>query len=271
MLAAAVIVFREVLEAALIVGIVLAATKGVDYSRRWIAGGVVAGLIGSGLLAGSAEALSDALSGMGQELFNASILGVAVIMLGWHTVWMASHGREMAAEMKSVGHSVSMGAKPLSILSVVVGVAVLREGAETVLFIFGVSASGSEGGSATVMGCLLGLGLGIGVGSMLYAGLVAIPAKHLFRVTAWLVTLLAAGMAAQAVAFLVAAGVWEVATQPLWDTSGLLSETSIMGRLAHTLVGYVDRPSVSQLAAYGLTVAAITGLGKVANRPAARA
>ncbi|CUW39313.1 putative High-affinity Fe2+/Pb2+ permease [Magnetospirillum sp. XM-1] len=266
MLASAVIVFREVLEAALIVGIVLAATKGLEGSRRWVAAGVLAGLIGSAAIAGSAEALSDALSGMGQEVFNASILGLAVIMLGWHTIWMSSHGREMAAEMKRVGHAVSMGSRPLSVLAVVVGVAVLREGAETVLFVFGVSASGESGKLATITGCAVGLGAGITVGILLYRGLLAIPSRHLFTVTTWLVTLLAAGMAAQAVTYLSAAGLIEMPTQPLWDTSWLLPENSIGGRLLHTLVGYMDRPSAGQLAAYGATLLGITGLARVVSR-----
>ncbi|KIL99451.1 hypothetical protein CCC_03967 [Paramagnetospirillum magnetotacticum MS-1] len=266
MLASAVIVFREVLEAALIVGIVLAATKGLTGSRRWVAAGIVGGLLGSAIIASSAGALSEAVSGMGQELFNASILGVAVLMLGWHTVWMSSHGREMAAEMKRVGHAVVVGSRPLSVLAVVVGVAVLREGAETVLFVFGVSASEDGGKLATVAGCAVGLGAGITVGTLLYRGLLAIPARHLFSVTTWLVTLLAAGMAAQAVTYLSAAGLIEIATQPLWDTSWLLPENSIGGRLLHTLIGYMDRPSGGQLIAYGATLLAITGLARMVGR-----
>lgn len=268
MLAAAVIVFREVLEAALIIGIMLAATKGVDFSRRWIAAGVAAGLLGSAVVAGSADALNQALAGMGQELFNAAILLVAVAMLAWHTVWMSRHGREMAAEMQRVGHAVSMGTRPLSVLAVVVGVAVLREGAETVLFIMGVSASGDEGQFATALGCGLGLLSGGAIGALLYIGLVKIPTRHLFGVTTWLVMLLAAGMAAQAVNYLAAAGVLEVATQPLWDSSGLLAESSLPGRLAHTLIGYVDRPSLSQIGAYAVTLLGISWLSRQAGRNA---
>jgi high-affinity iron transporter len=266
MLASAVIVFREVLEAALIVGIILAATKGLDGSRRWVASGIAAGVLGSAGIAASAGALSEAMEGMGQEIFNASILALAVLMLAWHTVWMSRHGRETAAEMKRVGHAVSLGSRPLSILSVVVGIAVLREGAETVLFIFGVSASGDGGMMATLAGCAVGLGAGITVGILIYRGLLAIPARHLFTVTTWLVTLLAAGMAALAVTYLSAAGLIELSMQPLWDTSWLLPESSIGGRLLHTLVGYVDRPSAGQLAAYGVTLLGISGLARMVGR-----
>jgi high-affinity iron transporter len=266
MLAAGIIVFREVLEAALVTGIVLAATNGVPRSRLFVAAGIAAGLAGSLLLATFAGTLSQALEGMGQEVFNAAVLSLAVVMLGWHNVWMSKHGREMAAEMKAVGHAVSVGSRPLSVLGVVVGVAVLREGAETVLFLYGVIASGKDGLAATAAGCALGLAAGVAVGAVLYAGLVAIPTRMLFGVTSWMVTLLAAGMAAQAVAFLAAAGLWDTAVEPVWDTSAVLAEDSLPGRLLHTLVGYVDRPSLSQIVAYVLTLAGISLAGNWVGR-----
>ena len=135
MLAVALIVFREVLEAALIVGIVMAASRGVTRRGLWVAGGVAAGIVGAVIVAGFAEAIAEAASGLGQELFNAMILLAAVGLLGWHNVWMGRHGREMAAEMNQVGRAVAWGARPLHVLGAVVAVAVLREGSEVVLFL----------------------------------------------------------------------------------------------------------------------------------------
>ncbi|MBV9118570.1 MAG: FTR1 family protein, partial [Acetobacteraceae bacterium] len=103
MAASLLIVFREVLEAGLIVGIVMAATQGIRRRAPWIAGGIGAGLLGAALLAAFAGTLSGALQGYGQEVFNAAVLIVAVVMLGWHNLWMASHGRELAREMRAVG------------------------------------------------------------------------------------------------------------------------------------------------------------------------
>jgi len=156
-LAALIIVFREVFEAGLIIGIILAVTRTVPNRNRWIGGGVLAGALAACLVAAFAGALSQLFAGMGQELFNAAILGIAVIMLTWHNVWMAHHGREMAGEMRAVGQAVADGTKSLLALAVVVGVAVLREGSEVALFLYGVSAS--EGGSALslALGGLIGL------------------------------------------------------------------------------------------------------------------
>ena len=145
MLGALIIVFREVIEAGLIVGIVMAATRGVAGRGRWVSAGIVAGVLGAALVAMFAGAISQAFEGAGQELFNASVLGIAVVMLMWHNAWMARHGREIADEMRTVGTAVSEGAKPLTALAVVVGLAVLREGSEVVLFLYGIFASGTSG------------------------------------------------------------------------------------------------------------------------------
>src|SRR5258708_10270296 len=98
MLPTALIVFREVLEGALVVGIVLAASQGVRRRGAWVGAGVAAGVVGALLVAGFAEEIAAALAGVGQELFNAAVLFTAVVMLGWHNVWMGRHGRELAVE-----------------------------------------------------------------------------------------------------------------------------------------------------------------------------
>jgi high-affinity iron transporter len=103
MFGALIIVFREVIEAGLIIGIVLAATRGVSGRGHWVLTGVLAGTLGAGIVALFAEAIANAFEGAGQELFNASVLGAAVVMLMWHTAWMARHGREMAVELAAVG------------------------------------------------------------------------------------------------------------------------------------------------------------------------
>jgi high-affinity iron transporter len=258
-LAALIIVFREVFEAGLIVGIVLAVTRDVVHRGRWIVGGVLAGIGGACLVAAFAGGLSQLFAGMGQELFNAAILGIAVVMLTWHNVWMASHGRGIALEMRAVGHAVAEGSKPLGALAVVVGVAVLREGSEVALFLYGVGTS--EGGSAlglTFGGCL-GLLLGVAVCLLTYLGLVRIPPRALFATTTVLITLLAAGMAAQAVAFLARANWLTSLDSVVWDSGWFLPEASIPGRALHTLIGYSDQPTQMQLIVY-LLVIAVTGL-----------
>ena len=257
MLAALIIVFREVFEAGLIVGIILAVTRSVPRRNVWIAGGVLGGVLGACLVAVFAGALSQLFAGMGQELFNAAILGIAVVMLTWHNVWMAQHGREMAGEMRAVGQAVAEGSKSLLALAVVVGVAVLREGSEVVLFLYGIVTSEGSSAASLFLGGLGGLMLGTLVCMLTYFGLVRIPMKSLFGVTTVLITLLAAGMAAQAVAFLERANWLTALDTAVWDSSAILSDSSLFGRALHTLIGYTDQPTGMQLVVY-IAVLAVT-------------
>jgi high-affinity iron transporter len=265
-LGAAVIVFREVVEAGLIIGIVLAATRALPHRGRWVTLGVLAGIAGASIVALFAEGISNAFSGSGQELLNACVLGAAVLMLMWHSAWMARHGREMAAELAAVGQSVSAGARPMTALAVVVGLAVLREGSEIVLFLYGIVATGTSG-SALLAGGALGLAAGAALTAVTYYGLLAIPTRHVFTVTTVLIALLAAGMAAQAVQFLDAAGLIDVLGNRIWDSSGFLPQDSVLGRLLHTLIGYTDRPTELQLIAYLATLAAIAVMTWLAAPP----
>jgi high-affinity iron transporter len=269
-LAALIIVFREVFEAGLIIGIVLAVTQAVPGRNRWIGGGVVAGVAAACLVAAFAGALSQLFAGMGQELFNAAILGVAVVMLTWHNVWMARHGRELAGEMRAVGQAVAEGSKSLLALAVVVGVAVLREGSEVVLFLYGVVAA--DGGSAwdVALGGFFGLVLGAMVCLLTYFGLLRIPMRALFATTTVLIALLAAGMAAQAAAFLQRAKWVTALDSVVWDSGWLLSDSSFVGRALHTLIGYTDQPTAMELTVY-LTILLVTFVLMRIYGPAPRA
>jgi FTR1 family protein len=262
-----VIVFREVLEAALVIGIVLAATRGLAGSRYWIAAGITAGLGGAALVAAGAESIAAAFEGVGQEVLNAAILLLAVAMLAWHSVWMQRHGAEIAREMRAVGRDVSTGSQPLRILGLVVGLAVLREGSEVVLFLYGIAAGGTHA-VPLLAGSVIGLIAGVAAGALMYLGLLRVPTRHLFSVTGWMIILLAAGMAAQAAAYLVQAGLLPAIVEPLWDSSAIVPQQGILGQLLHVLIGYDARPSAMQLLVFAATFAGIVGLTRIVNGPA---
>ena len=260
MFATAIIVFREVLEAALLVGIVAAATRGVPGRGRWLAAGIAAGLAGAVVVALCTERIAEMASGMGQELFHATVLGIAVVMLAWHNLWMTRHGAALAASARTVSSDISAGRRECSVLLVVVGLAVLREGSETVLFLYGVAAS--EGGASWPMlaGGLGGIAAGIAVGYAMYAGLLRIPLRWFFTATAVLVLFVAAGMASQAARFLIQADLLPSLASPLWDTSALLPQTSVVGTLLHGLIGYDAQPAGMQIVFF-LLVLAVIGIG----------
>ena len=266
MIGAFIIAFREIIEAGLIVSIVLAATRGIAGRGRWIGLGVALGLVGAGLLVLFARRIAEAYEGSGQELLNAVVLTVAVPMLAWHGAWMARHGREMAGEFKAAGEAVRTGQRTAAALAVVVGAAILREGAELVLFLYGLIASGTTG-PELLGGALLGVAAGIGLSGLSYVGLVALPVRKVFAVTSGLIVLLAAGLAAQAVQFYADAGVITVLDRPVWSTAWLVSEGSVAGKVLHALIGYTERPSGAQVLTYALVVVLMLALMRVA-RPA---
>lgn len=252
MFGSGVIVFREVLEAALVVTILLAATRGLLGRNRWIGSGVAVGVLGAVIVAYFAGYIADAFAGIGQELFNAAVLFIAVLMLAWHNIWMSGHAREMVANLKQVGNKVTTGNLPFYALSIAAGIAVLREGSEVVLFLYGIAVSGGDVAQMAAGG-MLGLAGGIAAGVFLYFGLLGIPMSLLFRVTGWMILLLASGMAANAAGFLSQAGLLP-SYQPLWNTSRFISEHSLPGQLLHILVGYQDSPTSIQLGFYFATL-----------------
>lgn len=249
MLGTAIVVFREVLEAALIVAIVLGASRGVARRGRWVTGGIAVGIGGATIVAAFAGELAQSLSGNGESLFNAAVLSAAVTMLVWHNVWMKSHGKQMAARIGAFDpHSRS-----IALLGGVVAAAVMREGSELVLFLWAIAAGGGTA-AGMMAGAVIGLCGGVAVGALLYRGLLRIPLRYFFTVTSWLILLLAAGLAAQAAAFLNQAGIVPSLGVGLWDTSKLLSQHSIVGQLLHVLVGYTARPSGIQVVFYLATL-----------------
>lgn len=251
--AVALLVFREVLEAALIISIVCAATRGVAHRGLYVVGGIGIGVAGAVLVALAADLISNLAGGAGQDVFNAIVLLCAVVMIGWHVVWMSSHGRELAQQMRSVGGAVKEGAKSLRVLLTVVALAVLREGSEIVLFLYGMAAGGI-GTAALGVGMAVGVAGGGAVGLALYFGLLRIPLKYFFNVTNVLLVLLAAGLASTAAGFLLQSDLVPAWGGQIWNTSRWLSDDSVFGKTLGVLVGYKAAPAGIQIGFYLLTL-----------------
>ncbi|MCA9398861.1 MAG: FTR1 family protein [Candidatus Omnitrophica bacterium] len=257
MFSIAVVIFREIFEIALIVGILMAATRGLAKRGKWVLVGVLGGVAGSVLIAFFADRISQAAEGMGQEMLNASILLIAAALIGWTVLWMTRHGRELTQHLKQVGHSVVKGEKPIYTLAVVVTLTVLREGAEIVMFTYSAFITGGRPLELT-LGFLFGGFAGAAVGVILYYGLIKIPTKQIFTVTSWLLIFLVAGMVSQAAGYLTAAGVLPELVPSMWDTSSLLAENSLVGKFLQVLVGYTQRPSGIQVLMYAVTLAGLS-------------
>ena len=116
MFSIALVVFREVFEIALIVSILMAATKGLEKRTQWVMIGILAGIAGAVVIAFFADTISQLAQGMGQEMLNASILFIAAGLIGWTTLWMNRNGRQLSESFKRIGQEVIKG-EPLLVLS----------------------------------------------------------------------------------------------------------------------------------------------------------
>ncbi len=262
MISALIIVFREMLEMALVLGVLLAATEGMPGTRRWIGIGSLAGAAGAFLIALFMDEMENAATGDGEFLFNAGVLILASILIAWTVIWMSQHGREMAVRMRHVGQSVAEGELPKTALAMVSLAAVMREGGEAVFFLFGAAQSVQDDGFSVLLGGLLGVVLGALVGYVIYKGLAHIPLKHLFGVIGWLLILLAAGMASQAVQNLVLINVLPALMDPVWDSSGWLPQSSFIGEVLHVMIGYTDQPSGMQMLIFSLALIVIVSINR---------
>lgn len=255
MLGISLLVFRETLEAALLIGIIAAATKGVPDRNRWVLIGIISGIVGAIAVAAMTGEIATLADGMGADLFNAAILAAAILMLGWHTVWMAAHGKELARDATQLGHQIQSGGIAMSAACIAIAMAVLREGAETVLFLYGILSDKEVSHASAWAGGLLGLAGGAAVGFIAYAGIMRIPMRRVFAVTSALIILLAASMAAQLARLLIQADLLPAVSPMVWDSSHWLPMESPAGSVLHALLGYEARPSGMQLLFYCAVIA----------------
>ena len=265
MLQITIVVFREILEIALIIGILSAATKNIAGRGKWIFGGVCAGILGASLLAFFTDSISASLDGLGQEFFNGLVLLAAGAMIGWTVLWMQKHAKSLSGELKRLGNSVREGHKPLYILAVIILLSVLREGAEIVLFSYSAYISGTEI-SQIIFGLVCGALLGSACGLALYFGLLKSFGRHFFSLTSWLLVFFAAGIISQGIGFWVDAGIAPALGQPAIDLSGILPQQSFVGKFLNLFFGYIDQPCGLQLIAYFASIAVLVAGLKIAKK-----
>ena len=249
MLQIAIVVFREILEISLIVGILTAATKNIPHRTKWIIGGMASGIAASLILAFFTDQISESLDGVGQEIFNGSILLSASFMISWTVLWMQKHAKSLSGELKKISNSVREGSKPLYTLLFVVFFSVLRESAEIVLFTYSSYISGSNI-SQISLGLIAGTICGSAIGAALYFGIIKASGKYFFIITTWILVFLASGITASGIGFWINADIIPSLGNPIWDSSMILSQLSPFGTFLNIFMGYVDQPAGAQVLAY---------------------
>ena len=249
MIAALVLAFREGLEAALILGIVLSVLRRVgrrDQERMvWFGAGLAALL---SLAAGiGLYALGISFEGRAEEIFEGLAMLFAAGVLTWMIFWMDRQGRNMQAELEQDVQRAATGGGKWAIFSLAF-LAVLREGIELTLFLTAASFTTTAG--ATVVGGLLGLAAAIVAGWLIFATTARLNVRAFFQVTSILLIFFAAGLVAHGVHELNEAGWVPAVIEQVWDINPILDENSAAGQILKALFGYNGNPSLMEVVAY---------------------
>jgi high-affinity iron transporter len=254
MLAALIIAFREAFEVGLIVGIVMFATRGIARRNFWLTAAVAVGLVATGLFAAIVSALADLFRAQ-QDIFNAVMLILAVIMLTWHVMVIRRHSDQDQPMISATAKTAAAGRRTIVSLSIVVATAVVREGFELVMMLYGVRVLAPD--KEMFAGAALGIVLATALTAAMYRGLMKVPTRALFVWSSRVLVLFTAGLASQAVVKLQHAGVLTWGQMVAWDSKWILPVNNVIGETAHVLFGYSDAPTVLQLVTYVLMLVVI--------------
>ncbi|MDQ2918199.1 MAG: FTR1 family protein [Pseudomonadota bacterium] len=252
------IVWRESAEAMLVVGILYAWLKqrpDAATGMRYLWGGVAAGAGLAFVLALIMLGIASSLSGSALDYFQLAIVLVASGLIVQMVFWMRRHGRTFKKDLEANMARSARTANWWGLL-IVVALAVGRETAEAVVFLYGL---GAEKGGITNLPVVLVLGIGLAFATfwLLQQGSRVLSWRVFFRVSEMLLLLLAGALLVSGIEKLIALDVVPALVDPVWDTSRLLDDSGRLGGLIASFTGYRARPALLPLlvlAAYWITV-----------------
>src|SRR5215469_13391241 len=250
-----VLFLREGLEACLIVSILLAALRQLGETRHirsvWI--GVIAAVAGS--MAGAAviyRAVSQYDGSHFQVVFETITYVVAVVLLTSMTFWMQLHSQnlksDIVARARAAGSGVAFGLLAFSTVG--------REGLETAVFAL---AFAFQNGLMLLLGGVSGIAASVVLCFMIYRLGYRLNFRVFFRTMGIVLLVFAAGLLGDAIQNLQQLGWVTLGSRPLWNSSGILPEDSMIGDILHTFLGYAASPTVLQIVGY-LAFLAIAGV-----------
>ncbi len=245
------VTLREAFEASLLLGLVYTYLDkiGARENFRWVTLGSALGLAASVAMGVAVGFLSGPLLDLGPDLIGAGVIFLAVVLLTWHAWWMQQHARGIRGEIQQRIDQARVTQR-LWIVGLIAFTGVFREGAETVLFLWGIMAQAtSAAGWGSVAGGVAGIATAAALGWAIFCGGKSVSLPRFFAITTALILFLAAGLFSTGLGRLQGLGVLPM-TVPLWDTSAFLSDGSVAGSFLGGLVGYRARPSLLEVAGY---------------------
>ena len=260
----AVAVFREFVEISILLSLFSAAARNVKDFKLLLILGILLGCFGASLIALFTERISESLDGMGSEIFEAFIILLTVFMICSTLIWMKGYSKKIKSSIDNIkeGYSSSFSAKFM--LTTLIATTIFREGSEIVLILHSLSAI--EGNKQALTGFGYGAFAGITVGFGIYYGLFRFSTKHIFKISSLLMTFIAAGLAAEAAKILTTVGIINFLNSILWDTSFIISDNSLTGKILKILFGYTAKPTGIELIFYFLTLSIVFFSNKIFTR-----
>ncbi len=261
------VVFREGMEIALMLGIILAVTKRIYKSRVDIITGVILGVILASLFAFFIRSLALYWQDVEEEIFNTIIMLMTVIMISWTITWMNGYGTKVRQRFNNLSEKIHNNTASRIMLTLFVTTSLFREGVEIILLIYGitVSSNGSINHTSYLIGFLGGAFSGILLGSLIYLGLIKFAGKYIFKISEIMLLLIAAGLASEAAGLLTSSGIITMFSEQVWDSSWLVDDKSILGDMLRVILGYNAKPNILQFMFYISTIVFIQML-KILNK-----
>lgn len=256
-IASFVVVFRETLEAALIVGIILAYLYKVKQTgfNKLVYAGVVAGILASIVAALLFLKVASGFEGEAEALFEGVAMLLAAALITWMVLWMLKQRHTIRTETEKRVQIALDNGKKIE-LFLLPAIAVLREGVETVIFLGAISVAGAQAGSIA-LGSALGMGAAILLGYLIFVAAKRINLKHFFTASSIILILLAAGLSAHGVHELQEASIIPVVVEHVWDTNGIVDENGALGSMLKAMLGYNGNPSLLEVLSYAAYLSAV--------------
>jgi high-affinity iron transporter len=267
------VVWRESIEALLVIGI-LAAWIGQrpvaerKRGRAFLWGGVAVGVVGAVILATALVTIGEDLSDDAQVYFQTAIVLIAAALIVQMVFWMRRHGRTLKRELHAKLDEAADRSSWVAVF-VLAAIAVMREGSEAAVFLYGTMVSAGSSILNSVVAAVLGFALAIATYGLLQAGARIFSWRAFFRVTEIMLLLLAGALLLTGVDNLVSLGLIPQLSGRIWDTSRILTDGGAFGGLVSALTGYRAKPVLIQvLVLGGYWVVMVCLLRRQASRPA---
>ena len=245
------ITLREAFEASLLLGLVYTYLDkiGARTQFRWVSLGGLLGLLASVAMGIAVGFVSGPLLDLGPDLIGAVVIFLAVILLTWHAWWMQQHARGLRGDLEARIDRARMSQR-MWIVGLIAFTGVFREGAETVLFLWGIMAqAATPAGWGSVFAGVAGVLVAAAIGWAIFHGGRNVGLQKFFLVTTVLLLFLAAGLFSSGIGRLQGFGLVPLSA-PVWDTSWIVSDRSVVGGFLSGLIGYRSSPSLPEVVAY---------------------